>query len=152
VSDIESRLVDLRKVLNESFIEAPTEAVAEALFYAVEGENYEVNDSETVFSREVSAGRRIEVTADLAKDSITLAFVNQSMNQSDWSKVDKSWSNKLQVAKEILVSGGWRIKPESSYSQKTIVLAADASADFVRANFDKVMESAARGVDKVRLD
>lgn len=152
ISEIESRLADLYGVLTNGVEMAPIEFLGETLIHSAYGDLYESNPGGTVFRVENAQGRRFEIGADRTKRKLTLLFANPQTGSTNWKKIDKNWSAHARDAKEILASGGWKILPESGYTQRVITLAADAHIDDIRSQFDKLEDTLMRAIQKVRLD
>jgi len=152
VHEIEGRIHELISSVRDGLQGACIEHVAELLYGEVGSANYDVSADGRKFSWEVVTGRLIEVEVCRSASEIRMLFVNKQAGQADWKNINKNWSSKLETAKEIFVSGGWKVIPGSSYSSRTINLACSVAIDEVRSNYDKVSDALKRGLDRVRID
>lgn len=152
VHEIEGRLSELINSVKDGLQGACIEHVAELLYCEVGGVNYDVSLDGRKFSWEVVTGRSIEIEASRSTSEIRMLFVNKQVGPSDWKNIDKNWSSKLDTAKEIFVSGGWKVIAGSSYSSRTIHLACSIQLSTVRANYAKVSDALRKGIDRIRID
>ncbi|MFG6620628.1 SIR2 family protein [Sulfitobacter sp. 1A05707] len=152
VHEIEGRLNELITSVRDGLQGACIEHIAELLYGEVGGANYDVSNDGRKFSWEVVSGRSIEIEASRSTSEIRMLFVNKQGGQTDWRNIDKNWSSKLDTAKDIFKSGGWKVLPGTTYASRTISLGCSISLSEVRSNFPKVSETLRRGLDKVRID
>lgn len=152
VGDIAARI----SILSEAIISGKDcqnlEILAENLMFSLCDNNYEVDKFGNIFKRDLDGYRSYQIDANPSNNSIKLFFKNSQANAADWSGIDKSWSQKLLSAKEVLESGGWRALNESTYSQRVVTLAAEISHEQLKSDYEKSEEVLIRAVRKVQID
>lgn len=150
--EIRSRIEELRSSVVGGIDSACIEHIAELLYNEAGIENYDVSTDGRKLSLEVITGRSIDIEADRTNQTITVFFENKQSGASDWSDIGSNWRQKLNSASEILAAGGWKILPNSHYSNKTIHLGCHISLEEARVRYPKVADALNRGLAKVRID
>lgn len=138
---------------NEGNLENLTpDMLAEEIFCRAIGGTYSAIDQGAGFTHEIRAGRTVTLAGSLSGDSIQLIFRNQATTGTDWTKIDKLWAKKLETARNMLTSQGWKILSGTRYSSQEIHLLAEISTKQAAGNLDRVASGLDKGLAVVRLD
>lgn len=153
VGDILAKLKVLRNAVKLDIKKWNIEVLAENLMYAICGDSYEATARGTTFKRSLDGYRTYQIDARQSPDVITLLFSNSQSNGTDWTKIDKAWSQKLTSAREILESGGWiTSNTGNSYAQRVLTLSASIAQTRLLADYDKAEEVLKRAIQRVQID
>jgi len=152
VSDIEIRLRELEATLEAGVENAEGKFLAENLMYAICLDEFEADKSGRAFKRDLGGYRSYQIEAVKEKNCVQLSFSNSSINTDDWGKIDKAWTAKLQASSEILVSGGWKVLPETGYNNRVINLSASVDLKQIRSEYAKAEAALVRAVDRVKAN
>ncbi len=125
---------------------------AEELFARAFDNSYLSSDDGATFTRIGRPGRLCALKGSIKSNSVLLTFHNQLNPEADWSKVEKTWPDRLASAVGILENDGWAIGPGTKYVNKTIYLEASKDVGGILANLDKTAERLGKAVEMIRLD
>lgn len=150
VTDIQSELRDLYNSLRNGVGSANGKLIAENLMYALCFNEFETEGSGHVFHRNMGGYRSYKIEFQKNTGKVVMVFTNAANHTDDWSRIDKAWSESLRAASEILVSGGWKIQSDTSYSSKVLTLATYAMLEDLRSNYDRLEDALKRAVERVK--
>lgn len=151
MGDMAASLQSLKDAMASGVQGAEPRFLAENLMYAVCVDDFEATSSGQSFKRDISGYRTYQVDVLRNGEEVQLLFVNSSINSEDWGKINKSWTGKLQAAREILVSGGWFIKDQTSYSQRVITLSASIKVSALRADYRRAEDALSKALNRVQV-
>lgn len=153
VGDILAKLKVLQSAMQLDMQSWNIEILAENLMYAICGDAYEASARGTTFKRNLDGYRNYQIDARQSPDVINLLFSNSQSTGADWSKIDKSWSQKLATAREILKSGGWTTSnANNSYGQRVLNLSASITQKDLVDDYDRAEGVLKRAIQKVQID
>jgi eukaryotic-like serine/threonine-protein kinase len=152
ISEIHARLKILSSAVRGDFDALTPDVWAEELLSRSAQAIYHASESGDEFTREPRRGRTITARGDLRGNAVLIHFRNLATEATNRTGVDRLWSGKLESAREILISGGWEIVPETRHRNLEISLIGRIPVPKLRADFDKVLRTLNRGLDQVRLD
>lgn len=152
LGDILTRL----RVLQEAIVNGENvDSVAimsEKLIYSVCGDAYDADLNGNTFSRNLDGYRTYQIEAVSSRDVVKLLFTTTQTEGMDWTAIDKSWTNKIRTAKEIIASGGWNVLDDSGYNRRIITLSAEIGIQELKSNFGKAQEVLKKAIGRVQID
>lgn len=152
IATIKARLLGLCSAVDGDLDALTPDVWAEELMSRVVQAEYNVDDEENKFSRQLKVGRTFEVFGNISNNSIGVRFRNLGVEGTDWSDVGLKWPKKLSSAKEVLSSGGWNVLSSTRAAHMDIMLEANISIKNLRSNFEKALKTLEGGLSHVRLD
>lgn len=152
VRTIHSELKQLRDALDKKWGELSPDYWAEEISFRVLGSDYIVDGMGDDFKKEIVTGRVISIKGNLKGRTVAVKYSNTATEVTDWNTIDKRWPEKLEVAKQILKSGGWEIADSTHYGRRQIILQVSIAIEMLIGNFSSILDILERGLNKVRLD
>ncbi|QYF86574.1 SIR2 family protein [Brevundimonas sp. PAMC22021] len=152
MDQIAAELRTIRLALAGTTTHLTADMWAEELISQAEEAEYVSDINGVRFTREPRAGRTITVEGDLQRNRVVVSFKNQALPSTNRSNLDRIWSEKLQRAREVLTSSGWKISDRTSYGNMEILLSAEVDVEDISTEFQRYLSGLKRGLDLVRIE
>lgn len=152
MDQISAELRNIRLALSGTTSHLTADMWAEELISQAEEAEYVSDTNGVRFTREPRAGRIIAVEGDLQRSMVLVNFKNQALPSTNRSNLDRIWSEKLQRARDVLISNGWKISDRTGYGNMEILLSAEVDVEDISRDFRRYLVGLKRGLDLVRIE